>query len=231
LEEFDTILKDATLCLTSRFFFRYVQDSYSNIKRRIDKIGSKKVNDIVDSAGDFDDTIPTDTTGESFVPALTNPFNLHFEKPLKSILNQMEGEPDPTVELNGSWCPQFFKFMQSYIGEMALWSGVLLGSPDRYKRIESPKVNEVESGLDKIYLSFKSANAKSEGYIEGVMRQLKQEDFPGKKQIIIINSLIFSESITALLSGLIHPKEILRNFKRSRTLLHVLLPEQENMIM
>jgi hypothetical protein len=121
--------------------------------------------------------------------------------------------------------------MQSYIGEMALWSGVSLGSLDRYKRIESPKVNEVESGLDKIYLSFKSANAKSEGYIEGVMRQLKQEDFPGKKQIIIITSLIFSESITALLSGLIHPKEILRNFKRSRTLLHVLLPEQENMIM
>ena len=132
LEEFDTILKDATVCLTSRFFFRYVQDSYGNIKRRIDKIGSKKVNDIVDSAGDFDDTIPTDTTGESSVPASTNPFNLHFEKLLKPILNQIEGEnerqPDPTVELNGSWCSQFFKFMQSYIGEMALWSGVLLGS-------------------------------------------------------------------------------------------------------
>jgi hypothetical protein len=46
--------------------------------------------------------------------------------------------------------------------------------------------------------------------------------------ILIINSLVLVKCITALLSGLIHPKEILKSFKWSRTLLHVLLQEQEN---
>ena len=54
--------------------------------------------------------------------------------------------------------------------------------------------------------------------------------FDRKTLILIINSLIFSKCITALLSGLIHRKEISRSFKRSRTLLHVLLQEQENTI-
>ena len=33
------------------------------------------------------------------------------------------------------------------------------------------------------FLSFLSANAKSEGYIEGAMRNLKQEDFPYSKRL------------------------------------------------
>ena len=49
--------------------------------------------------------------------------------------------------------------------------------------------------------------------------------FDRKTLILIINSLIFSKMYC--LSGQIHPKEILRSFKRSRTLLHVLLPEKK----
>jgi ubiquitin C-terminal hydrolase len=33
------------------------------------------------------------------------------------------------------------------------------------------------------FLSFTSANSKTEGYVEGVMRNLKQEDFPGRKYL------------------------------------------------
>ena len=73
--------------------------------------------------------------------------------------------------------------MCSYITEMPLWSGVLLGSPERFKKTGNIKVQEKNPKSDETFLSYKSANAKSEGYIEGVMRQLKQEDFPGKKRI------------------------------------------------
>ena len=63
---------------------------------------------------------------------------------------------------------------------MPLWSGVLLGSLDRY-------VDESLSEYDNLdnypYLSFKSENARTEGYIEGMMRNLKQEDFPGRRRL------------------------------------------------
>ncbi len=65
---------------------------------------------------------------------------------------------------------------------MPLWSGVLLGRLERYQ--EDLGANE-RGKLDSFnqFLSFSSANAKSEGYIEGAMRNLKEEDFPGKKHL------------------------------------------------
>jgi hypothetical protein len=69
LDEFNTILKDVAVCLMSRFLLDKVQDSYKNITGRVEKIGKTKIDDVVDDACKFDDTIPTDGTGESFVPA------------------------------------------------------------------------------------------------------------------------------------------------------------------
>ena len=62
---------------------------------------------------------------------------------------------------------------------MPLWSGVLLGRLDRYRKDPcTTKKREVNN-----FLSFSSVNAKSEGYIEGAMRNLKQEDFSGRKRL------------------------------------------------
>ena len=186
LGEFDVVLKDATVCLKSKFLLDKVQASYDNIVKRVKTIGTNTVDDIVNNAGEFDDTIPTDASGESSVPVSTNPFSLHFRNLLNPIIDQIDvdnkRQSDQSVE-NRSWCPEFFEFMRSHIHEMPLWSGVLLGSLDRYKKMESHDAHKENNNSDEAFLSYKSANAKSEGYIEGVMRQLKQEDFSGKKRI------------------------------------------------
>ena len=62
-----------------------------------------------------------------------------------------------------------------------MWSGVLLGSLERYKENRVPKSQNPETKHH--FLSFTSANSKTEGYVEGVMRNLKQEDFLGRKYL------------------------------------------------
>mgnify|MGYP002803810279 CR=1 FL=1 len=186
LEEFDTILKDATVCLMSKFLVARVHESYNKITGRVEKIGLKKMDDVVDNACEFDDSIPTDATGESSVPALINPFNIHFDDILSPIIAEIEFDnksDSDHFEEKTSWCPEFFTFMRSYITEMPLWSGVLLGSLERYKKSGNMKAQEKKINSDETFLSYKSANAKSEEYIEGIMRQLKQEDSPGKKRM------------------------------------------------
>ena len=107
-----------------------------------------------------------------------NLFNKHFEVMIKGIQDKISNVSEcQNSKPNRSCCPQFFRFIQSYLPEIALWSGVLLWSLDRYKKTTEAR----ELSNNHPYLSFTSANAKSEGYIEGVMRHLKQEDFPGKK--------------------------------------------------
>ena len=61
---------------------------------------------------------------------------------------------------------------------MPLWSEVLLGSLNRYISESHTKYDNLDGYP---YLSFKSANAWTEGYIEGMTRNLKQRDFPGKR--------------------------------------------------
>ena len=58
-----------------------------------------------------------------------------------------------------------------------------MGSLERFKKTGNIKAQEKKPKSDETFLSYKLANAKSEGYIEGVMQQLKQEDFPGKKRM------------------------------------------------
>ena len=81
---------------------------------------------------------------------------------------------------NRSYCPEFFAFLESYLPETPLWSGVLLGSLDRYICYSPSEYDNLD---DYPYLSFKSANARTEGYIEGMMRNLKQEDFLGRRRL------------------------------------------------
>ncbi len=163
LDEFNTILKDAAVCLMSRFLLDKVQDSYKNITGRVEKIGKTKIDVVVDDACKFNDTIPTDGTGESFVPASTNPFNVHFENLLNPIIKQIEVDsesPSDQYEENRSFCPEFFTFIRLHICEMALWSGVLLGSLNRYNKMEISKSQEEKLVSDEAFLSYKSANAK-----------------------------------------------------------------------
>ena len=72
-------------------------------------------------------------------------------------------------------------FVKSYLPEMALWSGVLPGSLERYRENSGRKPQNLKTTQP--FLSFSSANSKTEGYIEGAMRNLKQEDFLGCKHL------------------------------------------------
>ena len=83
---------------------------------------------------------------------------------------------------NRSYCPQFFIFVKKWIPEMPLWSGVLLGRLECYQTGSSEDEKRKSLAVNQ-FLSFSSANAKSEGYIEAAMRNLKQEDFPCRKRL------------------------------------------------
>ena len=72
-------------------------------------------------------------------------------------------------------------FIKSYLPEMALWSGVLLGSLQRYRGESKAKTENAVTEM--AFLSFSSANSQTEGYIEGVMRNIKQEDFHAQKHL------------------------------------------------
>ncbi|CAB4006119.1 Hypothetical predicted protein [Paramuricea clavata] len=103
-----------------------------------------------------------------------NPFIAHFEGIIEEVLlsnTEIDEEESITHDANQSYCPEFCNFLKSYLHKMPLWSGVLLGSLDRYLDRDNLK--------DYPYLSFKSVNAKTEGYIECAMKNLKQDDFPG----------------------------------------------------
>ena len=78
---------------------------------------------------------------------------------------------------NRSYCPKFMEFMKSYLPEMALWLGLL----EHYKENNVPKTQNRMTKHP--FLSFTPANSKTEGYVEGVMRHLKQEDFPVRKYL------------------------------------------------
>ena len=61
---------------------------------------------------------------------------------------------------------------------MPLVPGILLGKLEKYQSKSSQnKIHDDET----LFLSFSPANSKSEGYMESTMRNLKQEDFAGRK--------------------------------------------------
>jgi hypothetical protein len=111
-----------------------------------------------------------------------NPLVDYFETKLSNIEKRVENNsmqaPDALAD-NRSYSPQFLTFIKKYLTEMPLWSGVLLGRLDRYRKDPcTTKKREVNN-----FLSFSSTNTKSAGYIKGPMRNLKQEDFSGRKRL------------------------------------------------
>ena len=119
------------------------------------------------------------------VKSNANLFKSFFKDKLSVVVLNVEKDGIENINKklkdNRSYCPKFMEFMKSYLPEMALWSGVLLGSLERYKENAVPKTKNPVTKHP--FLSFKSANSKTEGYVEGVMRYLKQEDFPGRKYL------------------------------------------------
>ena len=140
------------------------------------KSTEKYVTDKSDSIT-IDDDFNSDETAK-------NPFGKHFESVIRKLMQSgstEESEEDLTEEhsllheANHSYCPEFVDFLKSYLKEMPLWSGMLLGLLERY---------HISSGRrdlkDYPHLSFKSENTKTECYVESVMRHPRQEDFPGR---------------------------------------------------
>ena len=117
-----------------------------------------------------------------------NPFVKYFDEKLCRIKKRLENNVKHFNggDANRSYCPQFVIFIMKYLKEMPLWSGVLLGRLDRYQEDSSRNKKETRDPVN-TFLSFSSANAKSEGYIEGAMRNLKQEDFAGRKDLDLMH--------------------------------------------
>lgn len=136
LDEFEMILKDITVCLMSKFLSDKVQEAYDRIVRRVARLGNETIDDIVDNAKQFENAVVSESTEETSVSTSANPLNSHFHNLVAPVIEQLEQDnedEDHKYTENRSWCPPFFKFIQSYICEMPLWSAVLLGSLDRYK--------------------------------------------------------------------------------------------------
>ena len=79
--------------------------------------------------------IEQDLTNESDTPmAKNNPFQEHFTNMINKLEKQISNAKDgDNKNVNRSYCHQFFRFIERQLPEMPLWSGVSLGSLDRYK--------------------------------------------------------------------------------------------------
>ena len=185
LEEFDSILKHVATCLLNdhqtdsvHISFTWLWDMIHNMEKNVPEFESNQ-QDV--TTGDHSESDEGISNGN----ANGNPFIAHFEGIIEEVLlynteideDSME-EESITHDANRSYCPEFFNFLKSYLHEMPLWSGVLLGSLDRYQL-----TLDRDDLQDYPYLSFKSVNAKTKGYIECAMRNLKQDDFPGRSRL------------------------------------------------
>ena len=186
LHEFDTILEDVVVCLSSKKQTKMLSVAYQRLSGRIRNMNKDCKINLTDFETELEDVriaihdedIENDTKQG-------NPFINYFEKKLSSVevrIRKDDMQASNKEKDNRNYCPQFLIFLKKYLAEMPLWSGVLLGRLERYQ--EDLGANE-RGKLDSFnqFLSFSSANAKSEWYIEGAMRNLKQEDFPGKKHL------------------------------------------------
>ena len=185
LDEFDSILKDVATCLLNERQNNDVLNSFGilwqmihHMEQRGETFKTEEVS--IKCERDEEDEDGENPNGEVH----NNPFNNCYIKLTatckKSTTDNNEKEISDECQPNRSYCPDFFAIIESYLPEMPLWSGILLGSLDRY-------VDESLSEYDNLdnypYLSFKSENARTEGYIKGMMRNLKQEDFPGRRRL------------------------------------------------
>lgn len=185
LYEFDSILEDVAICLTSQKQTEMLQAAYRRVSGRINNMDKVSVKQVITEfpKGDADPESLNkleDSLNESL---FRNPFIEYFEKKLRGIEERVQVDSlqaGENTNTNRSYCPAFLEFIRKHIAEMPLWSGVLLGNLERYQTNSSQ--NETQENTP-LFLSFSSENSKSEGYIESAMRNLKQEDFPGRKRL------------------------------------------------
>ena len=181
LHEFDTILEDVVICLTSQKQTEMLQAAYRRINN-MDKVCVKQVTTEFPKE-DADAESPNKLEDSLSESLFSNSFTKYFEKKLKGIKECVQEDTRLASEnknANRSYCPQFLEFIEKHIAEMPLWSGVLLGNLERYQTNSSQ--NETQENTP-LFLSFSSENSKSEGFIKSAMRNLKQEDFPGRKRL------------------------------------------------
>ena len=186
LHEFDTILEDIVVCLSGQKQTKMLLVAYHKLSGRVKNMNKDCEINLTDFKSQKEDV--TFQGNEESIDEETkygNPFIDYFEKKISSIetrLKQDTMQASDELKDNRSYCPEFLIFIKKYLQEMPLWSGVLLGRLERY-RDDSNGNDKGKINLLNQFLSFSSANAKSEGYVEGAMRNLKQEDFPGKKRL------------------------------------------------
>ena len=180
--EFDTIFEDVVICLSSKKQTKILSTAYQRLSGRINNMKKDCEIDLANFEKEIEDvTLQSHEEGIACKAKRGNPFNNYFDKKLhdieirKDVVQVSNREKD-----NRSYCPEFFLFIKKYVVEMPLWSGVLLGRLERY-RDDCNEKRQIRS-LNQ-FLSFSSVNAKTEGYIEGAMRNLKQEDFTGRKRL------------------------------------------------
>ena len=185
LYEFDTILEDVVIFLTSQKQTEMLQAAYRRVSGRINNMDKVRVKQVTTEfpKEDADAESPNKLEDSLSESLFSNPFTKYFEKKLKGIKERVQEDSRLAGEnknANRSYCPHFLEFIEKHIAEMPLWSGVLLGNLERYQTNSSQ--NETQENTP-LFLAFSSENSKSEGYIESAMRNLKQEDFPGRKRL------------------------------------------------
>ena len=95
--------------------------------------------------------------------------HVYYKKAILNLREKVEklSRSHEKEKRNRTYCPRFFSFIEELLPEMPLWSSVLLGSLDRY--IKDPESIPSAPGHDKRYMSYLTANNKSEGHVEGAM--------------------------------------------------------------
>ena len=182
LYEFDTIFEDVVICLSSKKQTKILSTAYQRLSGRINNMKKDCEIDLANFEKEIEDvTLQSHEEDIACKAKRGNPFNNYFDKKLHDIEIRKDAVQVSNREKdNRSYCPEFLLFIKKYVVEMPLWSGVLLGRLERY-RDDCNEKRQIRS-LNQ-FLSFSSANAKTEGYIEGAMRNLKQEDFTGRKRL------------------------------------------------
>ena len=178
--EFHTILQDIAICLLSKRQTKMLLVSYRRVKGRIKNMNAEreiKLSNFETKPNELDE-------GKEDllqVKSNANPLNSFLKDKLFVVVLNVDKDGIENINKklkdNRSYCPKFMEFMKSYLPEMALWLGLL----EHYKENNVPKTQNRMTKHP--FLSFTPANSKTEGYVEGVMRHLKQEDFPVRKYL------------------------------------------------
>ena len=186
LHELDTILEDVAVCLFSKKQTKNLTTAYRRLTGRIHNMENDCNINLADFQKEMKDVkIESDECNADHWGKSCNPFVEYFEKKVAALETNVSkdmAQSSIAQNDNRSHCPQFFIFVKKWIPKMPLWSGVLLGRLERYQTGSSEDGKRKSLAVNQ-FLSFSSANAKSGGYIEGAMRNLKQEDFPCQKRL------------------------------------------------